>query len=227
MKTTSGARAHRSVQPKRRRFTALALGTGLAGSLAIALSMGASLSSLTATINNSVNTAASATMAITETGTTGATGTCNSYDTTATCSTINKYGGTGTPLVPGASQTQVVTFTNTGNVPVGSSSLTPSACVAATVVPAVPGATTPTTPNTSAGNLCSVLNIAVYKGATATGTALYNGPASGFTAPVTTLGSIAAGASQAYTFVVALPQAATNAVQGQTVSQPLGWTFNQ
>ena len=204
-----------------RRFTPGAIIAGILGTLAIALSLGASLSAYTATILNNNNTAASGTLAITETR--GA-ATCNSYDATATCSTINKYGGTATPLVPGGSQTVTVNFANTGTVAVGSSNLTPAACVASTVPG--PGATTPTTPNTSAGNLCSVVNIAVYKASTATGTALYNGPASGFTAVVNT-GTLAAGANQDYTFVVSLPAGATTAVQGQSISQNLTWNFSQ
>jgi hypothetical protein len=211
--------------PKRRRLTAVAIVTGIAGSLAIALSLGASLSAFTAVITNATNTASSAALAITETGTTGATGTCNSYDTTTNCTTINKYGGTTVPLVPGGTKTQTVTFTNSGTVAVASASLAPGACVATIV--AGTGATTPTTPNTTAGNLCSVLQVAVYKGATATGTALYTGALSGFTASITTLGTLAVGASQAYTFLVTLPDTATTAIQGQQVSQPLVWTFNQ
>lgn len=208
--------------PKRRRLTAVALVTGVAGSLIVALSLGASLSSLTATINNTVNTASSAALAISETG---GSATCNSYDTTATCTTINKYGGTTTPLLPGGTpNTTTVTFTNNGTAAVGTSTLAPSACVASSTN--VTGSTTPTTPNTTAGNLCSVLNIAVYKASTATGTPLYTGPASGFTATVN-LGALAIGATQDYTFVVSLPTGASTAVQGQKASQPLLWTFNQ
>ncbi len=206
--------------PKRRRITGVALVTGAAGSLIVALSLGASLSGFVATITNSTNTAATAALAITETGTGG---TCNSYDTTATCSTINKYGGTTVPMTPGSTaQTTVVTFKNTGTVAVTSSSLVPDTCVATTT--GVVGSQTPTTPNTDAGNLCSVLNIAVYKGATATGTALYNGSAANLS--TITLTALAASASQAYTFVASLPLAATTVVQGQKISQPLTWNFN-
>lgn len=211
---------------KRRRLTAVAIVTGIAGSLAIALSLGASLSAFTAVITNATNTASTASLAITETGTTGATGTCNSYDTTTNCTSINKYGGTTTPLVPGGSKTQTVTFTNSGNVAVATGSLAPGTCTA-TAVAGVQGGSTPTSPNTDPGNLCSVLQVAVYKAATATGTPLYTGALSGFTAPILTLGPLAAGAAQAYTFVVSLPSTATTAIQGQQVSQPLVWTFNQ
>lgn len=207
--------------PKRRRFTPIAIIAGLVGTAAIALTLGASLSGLVATITNSSNTAATAALAIQETG---AGGTCNSYDATTACTTINKYGGTATPLVPGGSQTVTVTFTNKGTVNATTASLAPGAC-SATATAAI-GAQTPTLPNTTAGNLCSVMNIAVYAGTSATGTALYNGAASGFTASVS-LGALSAGANQAYTFVTSLPSSATSAVQGQQILQSLVWTYNQ
>lgn len=204
-----------------RRFAASTLAVGLIGSAALATSMGATLSGFTASITNSANTAASATLAIEETS--GAT-TCRSYDATATCSTINKYGGTATPLMPGGSRTTTVTFTNVGTANAGSATLAPGACTA-TSTGAV-GATTPTSPSTTSGNLCSVVNVAVYKAATATGSPLYNGSAAGFSS-VINLDPLASSAAQPYTFVVSLPTAATTAVQGQQVSQPLVWTFNQ
>ncbi len=210
----------RSLTP-RRRLTGAAVATGLAGSMALALSLGASVSAFTATITNSINTSASAALAVTETS--GA-ATCNSYDATATCSTINKYGGVGSPLAPGQSRTTTVTFNNTGTVAVGSATLAPGACVATTT--GTSGSTTPTTPNTTAGNLCSVLQVAVYKGATDAGTVVYNGSLAAFTATAT-VDPIAVAASQAYTFKVTLPASATTTIQGQQVSQPLTWTFNQ
>lgn len=210
----------RSLTP-RRRFTGAAVATGLAGSLALALSLGVSLSAFTATITNSINTSASAALAVSETS--GA-ATCNSYDATATCSTINKYGGTTNPLAPGQSRTTTVTFNNVGSVGVGSATLAPGLCVASTT--GATGAATPSTPNTTAGNLCSVLQVAVYKGATDAGTVVYNGSLAAFTATAT-LDPIAVAASQPYTFKVTLPASATTAIQGQQVSQPLTWTFNQ
>lgn len=209
--------------PSRRRLTGAALATGLGGSFALALSMGASLSGLTATINNTTNTAESATLAVSETS--GA-ATCNSYDATATCATINKYGGVASPLSPGQSQTVTVNFQSKGTAAVGSSTLTASACTATAT--AATGSTTPTTPNTTSGNLCSVLNIKIYKSADTTGTVLYDGSAAalGTTAPIA-LGAIAKNATQPFTFVVSLPASATTATQGQQVSQPLLWTYNQ
>ncbi len=204
-----------------RRVTGAAVAVGAAGSLAVALSMGASLSSFTASITNSQNTASSDTLAITETLDQVA---CNSYDATTTCSTINKYGGTDEALEPGDSQTTTVTFENVGGVDAATAVLDPGAC-SATATDAV-GAATPTLPITSAGNLCSVLTVEVHEAADALGTPLYSGSLAGFTADQTLL-RLDEGEEQAYTFKVTLPQAATVAVQGQQVSQPLAWTFNQ
>lgn len=195
--------------------------TGLGGSLALALSMGSSLSALTATITNTTNTAATAAMAIKETS--GA-ATCNSYDATTTCSGINKYGGTASPLLPGGSQTVTVNFENTGSVAATSGTLAPATCVATST--GATGSSTPSTPNTTPGNLCSVLQVKVYKAASATGATSYDGALSGFTSSVA-LGALAAGANQSWTFVVSLPGSATTAVQGQQVSQQLAWTYNQ
>lgn len=211
----------KSASLPRRRFTPVALVAGLSGSLALALGMGASLSGLTATITNTMNTAATAAMAIQETS--GALQ-CNSYDATATCSTINKYGGTATPLVPGGSQNVTITLKNAGTVNAATATLAPGACSATTT--GVIGAQTPTTPNTSAGNLCSQVNIAIYKGTDNTGAVVYNGTAAAFTATVN-LGALNAGAQQSYYFVVSLPSGATTATQGQQILQQLVWTYNQ
>ena len=213
--------AARHTAPRRRRLTGAAVATGLAGSVVLAGSLGASLSGFTSTITNATNTASSAALAVSETS--GA-ATCLSYDSTANCTTINKYGGTGTPLAPGSSNTTTVTFNNTGSVAVGSATLAPGTCVATTT--GATGSTTPTTPNTTAGNLCSVLQVAVFKGATAAGTPYYTGSLAAFTATAA-VEPIAVAANQPYTFRVTLPASATTVIQGQQVSQPLTWTFNQ
>lgn len=208
-------------RPLRRRLSVASVAVGAVGSTALAVSMGATLSGFTASITNDTNTAASAALAVEETRG-GAT--CRSYDATATCSTINKYGGTTTPLVPGQSQTTTVTFTNTGSVDVASSTLTPGACSATST--GVTGAVTPPATTTDPGNLCSVLRVAIYKASSATGSPIVDSTAASLTSAVT-LGALAKGAAQDYTFVVTLPSAATTAVQGQRVSQPLTWTFSQ
>ena len=204
---------------RRRRFAPAALIAGVAGALAISMSMTGTLSGLVATITNNSNTAASGTIAVSETS---GSATCNSYDATTSCSTINKYGGA--TMVPGAAQTVTVKFTNVGTSPVVSSQLTPATCGATST--GGPGSTTPGTPNTAASNLCSVMTVAVYSGTVAGGTPLYSGSAAGFSANVS-LGTLAVGANQSYTFVTSLPSSAGAAVAGQQISQNLVWTFNQ
>lgn len=96
-----------------------------------------------ATITNSANTAVTA-KAVILSETSGAT-TCSSSDVPATnastCTTINKYGGTATPLTPGAgATTTMVTFKNIGLANASSFTLTPGSCsqspAAGTGVPA-------------------------------------------------------------------------------------------
>lgn len=218
---TAATPAAAAPRRRRRRITPIALVAGLAGTLVIALSLGASLSGFIATITNTNNTAASATLAIQETS--GAS-TCNSYDSTTTCSTINKYGGTASPMAPGGSQTVTVNFANNGTLNSTAGTVVPGTCVATST--GATGGQAPTSPNTSAGNLCSVMTITVYKAATATGSPIYSGSAAAFTSSIA-LGSLAAGANQSYTFVASLPSTATTAVQGQQISQQLTWNFNQ
>ncbi len=221
--STSPVGSPRARRPRFSRF-GLTLGAAVAGSLALALSMGTSLAAFTATITNTTNTATSGALSIRETSTVGGvTSTCNSYDATATCSTINKYGGTALPINPGGSQTTTVTMANVGTTAAATAALQGGTCVATATAGA--GAATPTTPNTTAGNLCSVLVLNVYAAATATGTPIYTGSPAAFTASIT-LGALATAATQSYTFVISLPTSATSAVQGQTVSQPMTWTYN-
>ena len=208
--------------PKRCRFTPAAVAAGLAGSLALSLSLSGTLSGFVATITNTQNTVGSGRLSITETS---GTSTCNSYDASTTCATINKYGGVATPLLPGGSQAVTVTFANTGSVSVGSLVLAAGTCVA--TASATPGSTTPTTPITSPGNLCSAIIVTLYNGASAIGTPLFSGSAAAVSGISGSLGGLAVGANHSYTIVASLPAAASASVQGQQISQPLVWTFNQ
>lgn len=82
-----------------------------------------------AIIANSTNTAATGKAVILKEAL-GATTCLSSADVSnsSTCATINKYGGTGTPLMPGASQSVDVTFTNAGQASAASFVLAPGAC---------------------------------------------------------------------------------------------------
>lgn len=225
--------AHPTPTAPRRRPTAL-LAAGAAGSLALALSMTGTLSAFTASIQNSTNTAATGYLAMKETlldssGTATST-TCSSNDGTAasvasnsaTCSTINKYGGTGgVGLTPGgAAQTTNIRITNTGNVPATAFTLTPGTCTATATGGSVNSGTA------TSATVCSKVMVTITSGSTT----LYTGNAGAMTNTdlLSKLGtsSLAAGASIPITFSVKLDSSADNTTQGFTVSQPLTWTFN-
>src|SRR3954465_9265440 len=110
--------AHRSDRrPHNRRGGAALWGAGASAAILLVLSTTGTLSSWTsAIIPNHTNTVAAASAVILqEVGPTAATclsssGVGNSF----TCSTINKYGGTSSPLSPGGNQVTDVVFTNVG-----------------------------------------------------------------------------------------------------------------
>src|SRR5690349_11932071 len=93
----------------------------LASALAAAvltLSVSGTLSGwTTAVLTNDTNTAATAGAVVLKEANAAGTTTCFSSadpSNVATCSTINKYGGTATPLIPGGTQVTSVTFTDVG-----------------------------------------------------------------------------------------------------------------
>jgi hypothetical protein len=202
----------------------------------MSLSISGTLSSWTsAIINNNINTVATAQAVILQEvgpdGTSGhasqtclsSSGVANSY----TCTNINKYGGTTTPLTPGASQVTPVVFTNIGAAAASSFVFTPGTC-----------AQTPTTGTgtPAAGNLCTTdLTVAIscsngstYSSGSAWTDLVYAaGNISGIPATLTHTATLAAGASFACQITVALPSGASVADQGITVSQPLTWTLNK
>jgi len=186
----------------------------------------------TAIIGNSTDTVATAAAVILQEvgpdGTAAHTSqTCRSSDgasNSATCSTINKYGGTSSPLVPGGSQATDVTFTNLGAADASSFVLTPGTC-----------ASSPSTGTPTPNNLCTTdLTVAIScsGGSTyAAGSAwtdLVRGAGPAGTIPTLThAAGLAAGASATCRFTVALPSGASVLDQGVTVSQPLTWTLDK
>ena len=120
----------------RRRLSPVALIAGVGAAVVLALSTTGTLSAFTAQITNSTDTAATGSLVMQETGTTGGTGyTCTSTDATpaannintnaATCATINKYSGS-TTLTPGATPTvSTVVLKNTGTVAATTFTVTP------------------------------------------------------------------------------------------------------
>lgn len=185
-----------------------------------------------AVLTNGTNTVATTTAVILqEVGPDGTAGhvtqTCRSSDgaaNSATCTTINKYGGTSSPLAPGGSQVSDVVFTNLGAADASSFVLTPGTCTSS------PSSGTPT-PN----NLCTTdLTVAVscssgstYSAGAAWSDLVYAAGAAGSMPPLTHTPGLASGASATCRFTVALPAGASVLDQGVTVSHPLTWTLNK
>lgn len=148
--------------------------------------------------------------------------TCNSTDNTsntATCATINKYGGTATPIAPGGSQTTTIKISNTGTIPATSFTVKGGTCASTNMTGAAASGT---------GNLCDKMNVEIKSGATT----IFTGTAKSFetTAAVNILAKIskaeiAKGAEETFTIKVSLPADAGNEFQGKQISQPITWQF--
>lgn len=197
-----------------------------AASLALALSLNPTFSGVIAQITNDNNTAATGTLTMQESSTDSAGNPiiCNSTDANSTnsavCSTINKYGGTTTPLIPGAAP--VVTslnIANTGNIPATQFTLAGGTCTQS----AVSGASTSGT----ATDLCSKVNIVVKSG----DTVIFQGTAAAFQGSTSDIlgklgkSSVAAGESIPLTVSAQLDASAGATYQGLQISQPMTWTF--
>ncbi|HVK29443.1 MAG TPA: hypothetical protein VM575_13970 [Nocardioides sp.] len=204
----------------------------LAASL-LTLGVSGTLSDWTsAVLTNSTNTVATTTAVILqEVGPDGTAGhvtqTCRSSDAaanSATCSTINKYGGTTSPLAPGGSQVSDVVFTNLGAANASSFVLTPGTCTSS------PSSGTPTPTNLCTTDLTVAVSCsagASYSAGTAWTDLVYAaGPAASMPTLTHTPG-LASGASATCRLTVALPAGASVLDQGVSVSQPLSWTLNK
>lgn len=111
--------------------------TGAFSALVLGFTLTPTFAAVVASIQNSTNTASTGTLTMKETS--GAY-TCHSTDgagattNTATCATINKYGGTDTALTPGgAPKVTNLAIENTGSLAATSFSLTPGACTQSSV----------------------------------------------------------------------------------------------
>ncbi|MDQ7994072.1 MAG: hypothetical protein REI45_15485 [Propionicimonas sp.] len=217
MSKNSGGDARRS-----RRVAIPALIAGGASALVLAFSMTPTFAALTAAIQNTVNTAGSGTLVMEET--TGSTITCTSTDgggvssNSATCATINKYGGN-LAMAPGAAGavTTTIQIRNAGTVAASAFTLTGGACTQSTNG----------TVNGTATDLCTKYNIVVRSGPTT----IYSGTAAGFASQnlnvLTLLGtsSVAAGSTVPFTFTVTLDSSVGNTYQGLKITQPMTWNF--
>jgi hypothetical protein len=213
--STSGAR-------KRLRFTPVALVTGLLASGLLALTMTGTLSGFIASITNSANTAGSGSLVMEEKSTTGPAATCLSTDggtvstNTATCTTINKFGGN-LNMAPGVSVSTSITIKNTGTI-------TPATFVLGH------GSACAVTPNGSpsgsgTATMCAQLKVKIVSGAAT----VFDGTAASLAAAIpsaiTMPAAPAAGVSIPFTITTTLDPAADNTYQGLSVSLPLTWTF--
>ena len=211
---------------RRLRAAPLPVLTGLVASAILGLGATGTLSAFTASITNSSNTAATGSLVMKETDSSGSTiclsssGTNNSN---TSCGTIDKYGGTGTGLTPGGTPNiTTIRMYNTGTSAVNAFQLAPGTC---------------TKSGSGTGDLCGQLQLTltcapVTGGTAGTAVTLYNAVALN---ALTTKDIKAASAtcvpptsSSDYTrfvFTVQLSSGADNTVQAQTVSQPLVWTY--
>jgi hypothetical protein len=218
-------------QRRRVRFTPLAIGLGVLSSAMLGLGATGTFSAFTASIQNTSDTAAAASLIMQETDGSGTTtNACKSTDNntlnSSTCATFDKYGGTGTPLTPGGSNVTSVRIYDTGSMDPVAFTLTPAACT--------PSAGTSSTGGT--GNICNTLTVTLtctMSTAGATAITVYNAqtPSAIATAgakDLRALGCLPTKNSGAYAtmqFTVSLPTGADNTVQGQTASQRLTWQF--
>ncbi|QHK19763.1 hypothetical protein GU243_08505 [Pseudarthrobacter psychrotolerans] len=211
-----------SVMPakKNRRVAPLALIAAAAGAGLLALTMTGTLSGFAASITNSANTAGSGTLVMQEQSTGTAPVTCTSNSgaggvgtNTATCATINKFGGS-TVLVPGNMVSTDITIKNIGTANAGTFALTPGAACTQSNNGAVNGTAT---------DLCAKLKVVI----TAGGTSIFNGTAATLAgAPAISITPApAAGVSVPVNIKVTLDAAADNTYQGLAASLPLTWAF--
>jgi hypothetical protein len=203
----------------RLRTTPLAIVTGLAAAVLMALTMTGTLSAFSASITNSSNTTSSGTLLMREVGTPGATcysngtstGSASTNGNSAACSTINKFGG-GT-LKPGEARSTTVTIWNDGTIAAAGFTLAPTAACA----PGTAGTTSGT-----ATDICGKIAVTIVSGTTPVfnGTLKTLGESAAMTLP-----AVASTKSADFTFTVTLDAGVSNDYQGLTASVPLKWTF--
>ena len=224
-------RRNTSHAARRRRGSLLVWISSAVAATLLVLGVSGTLSSWTAAIlTNDTNTVATTTAVILKEAQ-GAT-TCfssASATNTSTCSTINKYGGVASPLSPGGSQTDDVTFTNVGGSNASTFAVAPGSCSQSPTA----GSGTP-----AAANVCTNgdLTVAIscspgtsYSAGSAWSDLAYAAaiPPTATKTHTAASADLNAGASWTCRFTVALGASANVTDQGITVSQPLTWTLTQ
>lgn len=218
----------RSLPGARRRFLPILWVTSAVGALVLSLGVNGTLASwTTAVVSNNTNTVATTSAVMLKESSGGAdcyssTNATNTY----TCSTINTYGGTVTPLTPGSSQSVDVTFTNVGAAPATLFKLAPGACTQTPVAAIGPP---------GVANVCTNgdLTVAVScsggstfdSGATWTDLTQAAAAPGSLGATLTHAAGLAAGASATCHLAVALSLNANVLDQAVTVSQPMDWSL--
>lgn len=200
----------------RRRSLAL-VGAGAIAAVLLVLGVSGTLASWTrAIITNDTNTLEAAqALILEETGPNAAV--CTSTDgggsgNAFTCSTIDKYGGTATPLEPGDHQSVTVTLTNTGTGS-GPLALEPGACATSGGSP------------TATASICDVALVTVVCTAPSTLDTTGSPVALSAFGDQAVVVGLDAGDATECTFDVSLPASASPQVSGQTATQPLVWTL--
>jgi hypothetical protein len=207
-----------------------AVGSSAIAAIVLTLGVSGTLSSWTsAIISNDTNTVATAAAVILREVGPGpqtclsSSGAANSF----TCATINKYGGTASPLTPGGSQTVDVVFSNVGSAAASTFVLGTGACSQS---PTAGSGVPPTANVCSSGDLTvaiSCSNGATYVAGSAWTDLVYAAGAPGsMPATLTHTATLAAGSSFTCRFTVALTGSASVLDQGITASQALTWTLN-
>lgn len=205
---------------KRVRFTPIAIGAAALAAVLLSLTMTGTLAGFTASITNNTNTAASGSLVMQEQNS-GGTVTCLSTDggtvstNTATCSTINKFGGS-TTMVPGQTTNTTVTIKNVGTVTPSTFTLTPGAACTQS---------NSGTQNGSATDLCAKLNLVITN--TTTTQVLYSGTLAALAnaAAITITTPPGPAVTDTFTFALTLNSSAGNTYQGLQASLPLTWAF--
>ncbi|MBO9521278.1 MAG: hypothetical protein J7518_07050 [Nocardioidaceae bacterium] len=220
--------ARKEGQERRGRAVLIAVLGSTVAALVLTLGVNGTLASWTsAVIGNDTNTVATANAVILR-EVSGA-NTCLSSSGAAnsfTCSTINKYGGTASPLAPGGSQQVDVVFSNVGAAAAGTFSLAAGSCSQTPTA----GSGTPAAANVcTSGDLTvavSCSNGSSYAAGSAWTDLVYAAGAPGSLGTLTHTATLAAGSSFTCRFTVALSGTASVLAQGITASQPLTWTLS-
>lgn len=194
----------------------LVLLVGMMCSAALALSLTGTVAGFAATINNSVDTAGTASLGLQETNAAGSV-TCATTASafSVTCATINKFGGSMT-MVPGVAVPTTVKLKNTGTATPSTFTLTPGASCTQTTNGAINGGAT---------DLCAKMNITIAQDSTTvfSGTLATLAGAS----PITlSTANMSGGSISTFVFTVTLASTADDTYQGYQASLPITWTLN-